>query len=702
MTTTYFPSSKPDEMNAPASHLIFREFTTPEAGYDYFATEAHYRSLAGRIVAAFAESGIVLVTGEPRAYAQILSQALRIAGEWRSIVVVPCRSIVKRDEQLRTATALAADGEHAATTSNNSAPVLIILSEVDRLSDERLLDVYRSCRFDDPRIAVLVMLASPAFPPRLEQPQLGVLNMGPGARFRLQHLGLDEVGTFILRRLPASEWEQVTEKALAAIAKVSGGDPVVVNRFANMMVRHIALTRDQSRRGPSDAAVPSSQSRNIVSDQVPGTDSYERSTPVGRGPVSDIRSGLKEHGVQRTPDRAALSRIQPEGLAISESANQGASVPDSDAKARDAEESRPGFYQSGPLAGEGAMRVSSVLPAQREIAPDYAHSLPLNFFGNTSPRQVNLGFKSVLADPLETPTPKIEPANWLAISSASGMAIESSGEQTETAFVASSRRETRSRGWTRAIGLLAVLTALASTAVGLYFVWRIYGSEIERATRDAAREATGWFKPSWRRGIPNDSPVGEASIPPAETKAPAGTTDTHHSNVIPSQSGVLAKTTVAPLDHNAAIDPAPPEGLSPEPPPQAAAEPQLSHSTTPPSATDLNIAPPTQSSSISTAGRQASGADISGFVARGDDFLALHDIASARLFYDRAAEAGDGRGALRLGMTFDPIFLKQAGFYGAPGDSDKALFWYRRASDLGDGEAKRLLGTVQAKQGQKR
>jgi TPR repeat protein len=83
-------------------------------------------------------------------------------------------------------------------------------------------------------------------------------------------------------------------------------------------------------------------------------------------------------------------------------------------------------------------------------------------------------------------------------------------------------------------------------------------------------------------------------------------------------------------------------------------------------------------------------------VTRGDDFLKAGDIASARLFYERAADAGDGAAALRLGATFDPGFLARAGIRGIPGDPAKASAWYRRARDLGDAAAaERLKGLEQ-------
>lgn len=55
-----------------------------------------------------------------------------------------------------------------------------------------------------------------------------------------------------------------------------------------------------------------------------------------------------------------------------------------------------------------------------------------------------------------------------------------------------------------------------------------------------------------------------------------------------------------------------------------------------------------------------SAAEIAALVARGDALVGLGELASARLFYARAAEAGDGRAALRMGATYDPAFLEPA------------------------------------------
>ena len=77
-------------------------------------------------------------------------------------------------------------------------------------------------------------------------------------------------------------------------------------------------------------------------------------------------------------------------------------------------------------------------------------------------------------------------------------------------------------------------------------------------------------------------------------------------------------------------------------------------------------------------------AEIEGLVKRGDYFIGVGDVTSARLFYERAVEAGDGRAALRMGITLDPAFLDRAGIRSAVSDQREALLWYQLARDLGE------------------
>jgi putative ABC transport system ATP-binding protein len=85
-------------------------------------------------------------------------------------------------------------------------------------------------------------------------------------------------------------------------------------------------------------------------------------------------------------------------------------------------------------------------------------------------------------------------------------------------------------------------------------------------------------------------------------------------------------------------------------------------------------------------------------IQRGDQLLRTGDIASARLFYERAASAGSSRAATALGRTYDPVFLLQVRpLRGVRSDLVKASEWYRRAFDAGDREGTERLNAPVAK-----
>jgi TPR repeat protein len=79
--------------------------------------------------------------------------------------------------------------------------------------------------------------------------------------------------------------------------------------------------------------------------------------------------------------------------------------------------------------------------------------------------------------------------------------------------------------------------------------------------------------------------------------------------------------------------------------------------------------------------------------------LATGDIASARLLYERAADAGEARAAVRLGETFDPVYLAGSLLRGLQGNRDMAVFWYRHARDLGATGAASRLKKLEVKEG---
>jgi hypothetical protein len=113
----------------------------------------------------------------------------------------------------------------------------------------------------------------------------------------------------------------------------------------------------------------------------------------------------------------------------------------------------------------------------------------------------------------------------------------------------------------------------------------------------------------------------------------------------------------------------------------------------PPSSSVAQSAPPIAPSAIEPppADLHSSDAEIAALLKRGDAFLTSGDITSARLFYERAADAGSGPAALRLGATFDPVMIGRVGVHDAVADPAQALVWYRRARELGMVEAEQWI-----------
>ena len=92
---------------------------------------------------------------------------------------------------------------------------------------------------------------------------------------------------------------------------------------------------------------------------------------------------------------------------------------------------------------------------------------------------------------------------------------------------------------------------------------------------------------------------------------------------------------------------------------------------------------------------------VSRLIDGGDAFVRRADLRSARVLYERAVDFGDAQAALRLGASYDPaahIFLSWAGIRGVPGDPASAIYWYKRARDLGAvSEADALLKRINKK-----
>lgn len=79
---------------------------------------------------------------------------------------------------------------------------------------------------------------------------------------------------------------------------------------------------------------------------------------------------------------------------------------------------------------------------------------------------------------------------------------------------------------------------------------------------------------------------------------------------------------------------------------------------------------------------KASADDIKSWMSHGRDLERVGYLAGARLFYQRAAEAGSAEGARALAETYDPAVFTKLGVHGMEPDPAQAQKWYERAKML--------------------
>jgi hypothetical protein len=220
------------------------------------------------------------------------------------------------------------------------------------------------------------------------------------------------------------------------------------------------------------------------------------------------------------------------------------------------------------------------------------------------------------------------------------------------------------RGLIRAITALALLALLAA-GIAAFLALRFMEGGGDRPVPSATGSSS-----TREASTPQPEPNAMPSAPPPATLQPARVPE-----AAPHHSAISTK----------------PISLQPARVPEAA-PPRAA-----PAPAQLPVTPPAPSPppAESPAARPVSPAEIAALVARGDSFLGAGDIASARLFYERAADAADGPAALRLGATFDPGFLGRASIRGIPGDPEQAAYWYRRARDLGEAAAADRLKSLE-------
>jgi hypothetical protein len=316
--------------------------------------------------------------------------------------------------------------------------------------------------------------------------------------------------------------------------------------------------------------------------------------------------------------------------------------------------------------------------------------------GNMMPRQV--GVSSAYADfsVLERLASKLQLDRDLSVSEAKETAPAEPVLLTDR----SSPAQRCLRAWSRTSGTILTATSIFAVAATAFFVlWGLYGSGLEELSLVNAHRALTWLqgnrspnvssiadpeKPTEKTGAQQVTPVRASDITGPATTAPATQQDFAGRADIPTEPnpGVTSARATAEVPENT-----PPRMESP--PSQAAERMGFPSS---PSRSEQSEAD--ASRRPQTAGSQLPPIETETLLDQGDQFLSQSDAASARLLYQRAAEAGDGRGALRIGMTFDPVFLARLRLHGVRPDKAQAIAWYRRASALGNADAELLQREV--------
>jgi len=198
---------------------------------------------------------------------------------------------------------------------------------------------------------------------------------------------------------------------------------------------------------------------------------------------------------------------------------------------------------------------------------------------------------------------------------------------------------------------------------------------------------------------PDTAPLTEAALIVAPTPvapAPDTTPIVAQPDTAPLTEAVpiVAPIPVAPAPDTTPIVAQPNTALLTEAAPIAAPTPAAPAPDTAPTVAMTGLATPPAEPRASAL--KISARETSSLLTRGDSLFGVRDVTSARLYYERAADAGDAQAALRLGETYDPSFLALARLNGVRGDPVVAARWYRHARDLGNPEAEILLKSLHA------
>lgn len=226
------------------------------------------------------------------------------------------------------------------------------------------------------------------------------------------------------------------------------------------------------------------------------------------------------------------------------------------------------------------------------------------------------------------------------------------------------------------LGIAAVATIVAFFGIG-YLLFAGASAPITRSAVVAKGPSAAAIAPT----------AGTPAVPP-NAAAPSPSPDSERAAVpiAPARNMpvVMPAETAAP-DSKGPVSPAPSPYVRADSAPSAAPPaPSANASSRPGDAAERTTVPPVPAVQLPSA-------EINAVLMQGDDAFRNGDLASARLLYRRVYDANDGRGALGIGASYDPVFLRRYHLWTRYANLEEARIWYLRAHDLGAQDAQNRL-----------
>ncbi|HYM31448.1 MAG TPA: hypothetical protein VEU47_09130, partial [Candidatus Cybelea sp.] len=596
-------------------------FASPQAGFDYFGSDAHHRSLAARIVAAISSGrGLVLVTGVPPPTLLNLCQALSKATSRHTVIGVTCGPELNGLELQRVS------GEAA----SGHTP-LFVLDAGDRLSDEQIAELCRSMFTGGNSAGVL--LAWPAFADRFERPMLQAARRELAAHYHLLQLGKDEVDQFLRHQMGASEgMTAFSADTVAYIAEFANGDPVLVNRLARRVLEFRAYARRVLGFGPIRHIVPAPL-REVLSPKAQQEDTPPATAFESLGALRPSHAPVFLQAIGTITETLTISDGQ------------------------DADKSAPTALHPLPeLAGLHADDADGSDRAAQRISGAKAESKRRDLASLPGPVWALAGAAAAVAIIAAIVV-------WLVISDRQAAQEAANGAPSKT---------------TRTLTDLDSRNAGAAPRPNL--VTLPVPEEVrEPVPPQSVAAGNGARAPVKPVALPPGF-IDEAAVTRSGDVPQAGAAETRPAASIPAVRPARQGGTDRPssVQASTATAPSAPEPAAPARQIQRADAKQPQ----PPVSADADRVESRSIAQGETAAPDADPETISALLSRGDEFLRAKDIASARLYYERAADAGAATAALSMGETFDPVILSRMGLRNPWADPDAAAMWYHRAEQL--------------------